>query len=658
MAPTVNLALFPRLATLSGLLVILILVVLPHLFHLAWWIIPTFFIMLLWRYLIFQQRGWSFSPTLQFSLALLVLLGIFLSYGTWFGRDAGIAFLVLLCGLKWLEMKSRRDAFLLVFLSYFLIITHFLYSQAIITVIYLGIVTWLITATLISLSDNNDKLLPIQRLRLSATLLGQALPLMIVLFFLFPRLTGTLWSLPKDAYSGVTGLSDSISLGQVSKLSLSNDIAFRVKFHGKIPPLSSLYWRGPVLWWTNGRDWQSGVQYDNKLNNLDLHPIGEAINYTVTLEPHNQRWLLALDLPAQAPPQGYLSMDYQVLANSLVHQRLIYQLSSYIHYRADILTPQQSHLGLSLPPGKHPRAQALAKQWLQQNPQPQAIVQRALQYFNQEAFVYTYTPPLLIADPIDEFLFKTRQGFCEHYAAAFTVLMRAAGIPARIVTGYLGGMVNPIGNYLIVRQRDAHAWSEIWLPNQGWVRVDPTAAIAPERIEAGIDSILPTQENLLGGFLTENSMVIQVWQNLRYRWDIINNTWNQGIVGYNSFRQQQLISQLGLENVGWRGMIILLLALTMTLLFLLAIWILLRPAMKINDPAQQIYQRFCRKLARRGLHRHLSEGPLTFATRVSTRRPDLAPAAHQIIALYLQTRYRSQLQTLAQLRLAVQRFHP
>jgi transglutaminase-like putative cysteine protease len=647
--------LFPRLSTLIGLLVILILVVLPHLFHLAWWIIPTFLILLLWRYLIFQQQRFFLSPTLRFSLALLVLLGIFLSYGTWFGRDAGIAFLVVLCGLKLLEMNSHRDAFLLVFLSYFLVITHFLYSQAIFIVIYLGIVTWLITATLISLSDNNDKLLNVQRLRLSATLLVQALPLMAVLFFLFPRLTGTLWSLPKDAYSGVTGLSDSISLGQVNQLSLSNDIAFRVKFHDKIPPPNYLYWRGPVLWWTNGRDWHSRIPYHKKINDLPLHPIGEAINYTVTLEPHNQRWLFALDLPVQAPPQGYLSIDHQILAYNLVHQRLIYQLSSYIHYRADVLT--YYHFGLFLPKGKHPRARALAKQWLQQNPQPSAMVQQALQYFNQEPFVYTHTPPILTVDPIDEFLFETRQGFCEHYAAAFTVLMRAAGIPARIVTGYLGGMVNPIGHYLTVRQRDAHAWSEVWLPDQGWVRVDPTAAIAPERIEAGIDVALPEPENLLGVFLTENSTIIQILQNLSYRWDVINNTWNQWIVDYNSLRQQHLISQLGLKNLDWRGMAILL-AFTITILLFLATWILLRPPIKIKDPAQQIYQRFCKKLARRGLPRYLSEGPLTFANRISTIRPDLAHATNQIIELYLQTRYRSQSQILEQLRLAVQKFHP
>ena len=648
---------FSRLSTLIWLIIILILVVLPHLFHLAWWIIPTFFILLLWRYLIFQQQQFSLSPTLQFSLALLVLLGIFLSYGTWFGRDAGIAFLVVLCGLKLLEMNSHRDVFLLFFLSYFLVITHFLYSQAIFTVIYLGTVTWLITAALISLNDNNDKLINVQKLKLSATLLMQALPLMIVLFFLFPRLSGTLWRLPKDAYSGVTGLSDSISLGQVSQLSLSNDIAFRVQFRGETPPPRLRYWRGPVLWWTNGRDWQSGIQYYNKMNNLDLHPIGEAINYTVTLEPHNQRWLFALDLPAKAPPQGYLNVDYQLLANRLVHQRLIYQLSSYTRYHADILTNQQQRLGLYLPPGKHPRARILAQQWLQQHPQQQVIVQRALQYFNQKPFVYTHTPPILMADPIDEFLFETRQGFCEHYAAAFTVLMRAAGIPARIVTGYLGGIINPIGHYLIVRQRDAHAWSEVWLPDQGWIRVDPTAAIAPERIEAGIDIALPDQVNLLDVFLTENSIVIQALQNIRYHWDVINNTWNQWIVDYNSLQQQYLISQLGLKNLGWWGMIILL-TLAIIILWLITTRVLLHPSLKVGDPAQQLYQRFCQKLARRGLQRHLSEGPLTFANRISVIRPDLAHATNQIIDFYLQTRYRGQLQTLEQLRLAVQKFYP
>ncbi len=638
----------------------LILVVLPHIFHLAWWILPAFFALLLWRYLM-TRRQWRLPGLrLQFSFALLALLGMSLSYGTWFGRDASVALLVVLCGLKLLEMNSRRDALLLCFLSYFLIITNFLYSQSIPTALYMGMVMLVATATLISLSDDNNRLSTRQRLRLSGTLLAQALPLMVVLFILFPRVVGPFWSLPKDAHSGITGLSDSLSLGNVSQLSLSDEVAFRVKFDGDIPPSSQRYWRGPVLWWTNGRDWKSGFQQNKAVGQINLHATGQPFDYTVTLEPHNKRWLFALELPTQAPSYGKMTPDYQMLANFPVQQRIRYQLRSYTDYRADILTLSQYRLALRLPKGKHPRTRALAEQWLQENPHPETIVQRTIQHFNQEPFTYTYTPPLLLDDPVDEFLFETQQGFCEHYAVAFTVLMRAAGIPARVVTGYLGGSVNPIGNYLIVRQRDAHAWSEIWLQDKGWVRIDPTNAVAPERVEQGIETALPTEFNPLGLEVNwdKDSTVVKIWQQLRNRWDAINNGWNQWVLGYDPARQKQLLSRLGLKGMDWYGMTITLTVVIAVFLLCYAAWMFLRPQLVVRDPVQQIYLRFCKKLARHGLHRLPHEGPLMFAARSCAARPDLAVPIQQIVELYVQTRYRSQLQTLPQLRMAVRHFRP
>jgi len=653
--------LFPNLSTLWWLMATLALVILPHLFRLAWWIPPVFFAQLWVRYLM-TRFGWRLPSTgLQLILALFMSLSVYLSYGTLFGRDAGIALIVVMCGLKLLEMNSLRDALLLCFLSYFLIITNFLYSQSIPTALYMGIVMLVATATLISLSDLNHRLSVPHRLRLSGTLLLQALPVMLVLFVLFPRVAGPFWSLPRDAHSSVTGLSDSMSLGDVSQLSLSDEVAFRVKFDGKIPPPGQRYWRGPVLWWTNGRDWKHGFQQYKVVKRVNLHPTGEPFDYTVTLEPHNQRWLLALELPAFAPPQSYLTASYQLLATSPIHQRKRYQLRSYTHYRADILTRFQRRLALQLPFEKHPRARALAAQWQQEYPQqPEAIVQRALRHFNREPFIYTYTPPLLRHDPIDEFLFETRQGFCEHYAAAFTILMRAAGIPARIVTGYLGGNVNPLGDYLIVRQRDAHAWSEVWLADQGWVRIDPTAAIAPERVEQGIETALPTEFNPLGLDINWNrdSLPAKMWQQVSNAWDAVNNSWNQWVLGYGPKRQKQLLSRLGLEGIEWHSMAMLMMIIIAGFLLIYAVWMLLRPQLVMRDPVQKSYLRFCQKLARRGLARQPFEGPLTFASRASADRPDLAATIQKIVELYVQTRYRNQLETLPQLRTAVRHFHP
>ena len=650
--------LFPSLSSLKWLMATLVLVILPHIFRLAWWIPPVFFALLLWRYLMTCQQWRLPGTALQLILVVFMSLSVYLSYGTIFGRDAGVALIVVMCGLKLLEINSPRDALLLCFLSYFLIITNFLYSQTLPTALYMGIVMLVATATLISLSDENNRLPIRQRLRLSATLLIQALPIMLVLFILFPRVAGPFWSLPKDAHSGITGLSDNISLGNISQLSLSDEIAFRVKFDSEMPPPEQRYWRGPVLWWTNGRDWKSGFQKSTIVKQINLHPTGKPFDYTVTLEPHNKRWLFALELPAFAPPQGYISPDYQMLAFIPVHQRMRYRLRSYTNYRAKLLTPLQRRLALQLPYRKHPRARALAAQWRQDNPQPEAIVQRALRHFNQAPFTYTYTPPLLLNDPIDEFLFETRQGFCEHYAAAFTILMRAAGIPARIVTGYLGGSVNPIGNYLIVRQRDAHAWSEVWLQDKGWVRVEPTGAIAPERVEQGIDTALPTEFNPLGLEINwdRDSLPVKMWQQLRNSWDTINNGWNQWVLGYGPARQKQLLNRLGLEGINWHGMAMLLMFIITCLLLSYAAWMFLRPQLIARDPVQQIYRRFCKKLARHGLHRHPNEGPLTYAARASAARPEYAASIQQIIELYVQTRYRSKIETLPQLRTAVRLF--
>ncbi|OQW93488.1 MAG: hypothetical protein BWK79_10845 [Beggiatoa sp. IS2] len=651
-------SLFPSLPLLRWLIASLSLVAIPHAPHLAVWVLPLFFTLSSWRYL-YAKKQWPLpNRWLRLFIALVILLAIATSYRG-FGRDAGTALLIALCGVKLLEMDTIRDAMLLCFLGYFLIVANLLYNQTIPITLYMIIVTIIITATLVKLNDNNSTLSIRQQLRWSTTILVQALPLTIAFFILFPRIPGPFWSLPKDAFRGISGLSESISLGSISELSLSDQIAFRVKFEDDIPVPSQRYWRGPVLWWTDGFHWKISSRRTPASYQTSFQPLGKPFDYVVTLEPHQQRWLIALELPIKPPAHSVMMMDYQIQTTAPVTERTRYQLRSHTQYLANTLTPIEKQSALSLPARKHPQTRMLAQQWQQEHQQPLEIVQQALKYFNQQSFGYTLTPPLLESDdPIDEFLFKTRLGFCEHYATSFTVLMRAAGIPTRVVTGYLGGNVNPVDGYLVVRQRDAHAWTEVWLEKQGWVRIDPTAAVAPERIERGQTPINYAPFGLELDW-NEETPAVKVWQKLRNNWDALNNVWNQRILSYQYEQQQQLLKYLGLETNEWGRVIIVLVAIVAGLLLIIAMGLSLRQRKKSIDMAQHYYLRFCHKLTSYpDLSRRPSEGPFTYANRVSVTHPDLAEVVQQITQLYVEIRYGEQSQRLTQLRAAVKQFHP
>lgn len=651
--------LFPQLFALVWLIFSLILVTLPHLSRLPIWVIFAFFVLLLWRYVITKNQLPLPSKYLKIVLAMTIFIGVVASYAS-FGRDTSVTLLVILCALKFIEMNSQRDALLICFLGYFLIVTNFLYSQSIPTAIYMGIVMLIMTATLISLTDRNNQLSTQQRLKLSTTLLLQALPLMLVLFVLFPRVAGPFWSLPKSMHSGMVGLSDHLSMGNISELTLSDEIAFRVKFdNDDIPPPSERYWRGPVLWQSDGRDWK--VNYWQQLSDtaMPFERMGKSYQYTVTLEPHNERWLFALDLPATLPTElpTRMNQEYQILSRYPVQQRVRYQVRSYTHYHVDkdLMIQNIRWLALSLPKGKHPEARKLAAQWKRVYQTPEKIIQRALRYFHEEEFYYTLMPPLLIDDPVDEFLFTTKQGFCEHYAASFTVLMRAAGIPTRIVLGYLGGELNTVGDYLVVRQRDAHAWAEVWLQDKGWVRVDPTSAVEPGRIEQGLDTVFPDTFSPLGGFgvtWNKDSVVAKLWEEVRNSWDAINNGWNQWILGYDPSKQLALLKSLGWQ---WREMVIALTVIIIGIVAITALFMFLYPQRAI-DPAQRLYLRFCQQFTRRGLSRQPHEAPTVFAHRVKQYYPELTTAIDHIIQLYMSARYAEQTEKIEELRQAVRQF--
>ncbi len=622
--------------TTLWLLVALLLAFAPHALRLPLTITALCLLFGLWRFNIERRPAAKLPHRIVRTMILCTTLVIvYLHYGTLLGREAGIALLATMLALKLLEMRTVRDYIVVILLGYFLAVTLVLYSQTLPIAAYMILVAFMLTATLIHLNLQQEKRSVQASLRITGKLFIQAVPIMLILFFLFPRIPGPLWSLPDDAHSGTTGISDEMSMGSISNLSQSNRIAFRVAFDEQIIDNSLSYWRGPVLWQTDGKNWRVAPAAPSRT--LSYRPKGEPVHYTVTLEPHNRKWLYGLDIPATVPPQATINRDFQLITQSKVKELIRYEMSSYSEYETGPLTSDERQRALQLPASRNSRAVALGQQWQQQLQEPEKIISHALQYFNQQPFVYTLKPPLLGENPVDEFLFNTQQGFCEHYAASFTILMRAAGIPARIVTGYQGGDFNPIGNYLIVRQRDAHAWTEVWLAGQGWVRVDPTAAVAPERIEQGAETLFSERFNRQSTLQFESVFLTSSWLRLRYGWDSLNNSWNQWVIGYDTLTQSQLLSRFGVDSIKQMAIIMVIAILSaLTILQLLA----MRRSRKKQDLISSTYQHFCQKFSAIGIQRQPHEGPIDFSQRVIAARPDLAPQVLQISDLYIALKYR------------------
>lgn len=627
----------PR-AVLLRLLTVLAIVLAPHLQRLPVWEILLVLAIGLWR-LLGTLRQWRPMPRwVRAALTVGAFVGVYASFGNFAGQTAGVALLTVMACLKLTELERRRDVMVMVMLMYFILITHFLFSQEMWTVLYLLFCAVLITSLLVE-ANHVEGALPLRvTLRMGGRLILHALPLMVLLFLLFPRIPGPLWGLPTDAGASQTGLSDDMAPGEIQNLIESDAVAFRVRFLGTVPPAEKLYWRGPVLAHFDGRRWEAGHRPGGGGASAELE--GESYAYEITLEPQRRPWLLALDLPSRAglPGDASLTADYQLVANAEVKERRLYQLSSNLRYRlqADLAVDLRDTF-LQLPRGANPRTLALAQQWRAQGLDDLGVVKAALDLFRGKDFYYTLHPPVLGRNSIDEFLFSTHRGFCEHYSSSFTVLMRAAGIPARVVTGYQGASKNPVGDYYLVRQSDAHAWSEVWLAGQGWVRVDPTAAVAPQRIERGIGAALEGTGDL-PAYLDPSRRSYALRAMLEARWDWVNAQWNRWVLGYGPDLQQAVLSQLGL--VDWSDMI---LALTVSLsLFLGLLGLgLMRQVLprREPDPVLQQWLQARRRLARAGFEQQPGEGPRDFAGRVAAARPDLAAAVERVCALYLRLRY-------------------
>ena len=599
-------------------------------------------------------RQWRLPP--RWLLVLLVIagtVGVFLQYRTILGRTPGVALLLVFLALKQLELRAARDAVATALLCYFLVFGQFLFTQTIPTALLAALTLLITTAALLAASD--DRPHPLQQLRRTGLMMAQALPFMLLLFVLFPRVQGPLWGIPQDRFSAVSGLSDTMSPGSIAQLSQSDAIVFRVKFADEVPPQSQLYWRGPVMSSFDGRSWRV-TQTLGAYSEIPYAGVGVPVDYEVTLEPHGKFWLFALELPATLPADSALTSDYQPISRQAVRNRMRYTQRAWPDAIAGVNeAPGTLRGALALPRDGNPRTRAVAAGWrAQYGNDGTAILAAAENWFSQQLLIYTLNPPLLGPDIVDEFLFDTRRGFCEHFAASFVFALRAAGVPARVVAGYQGGEVNPVDGYLVVRQYDAHAWTEAWIAGRGWVRIDPTAISAPSRISSNFAAAVPAGEQL--PFLARSDLA---WlKELRYRLDAITNGWNQRVLGYNPQRQRDLLADLGLNEPDWRSMTAVLSVLCGGLMLGLTAWIL-RNRLRV-DPALAAWRRFTARLAKRGIAWQPWEGPLAFAERAAAQIPTHSESIREIAGLYARLRYGAMplASDLVQLKMKIAAFKP
>lgn len=607
----------------------------PHVPHLPAWTTLLLVAAGAWRW-VADRRRWPLPPqwlrVIAVAAATLAVLG---TYRTLNGIEAGTVLLALMAGVKLLETRGSRDLSVLMFIAYFLLYAALLRDQRLPQLPYLLVVTVFATAALMRVHAGTEGDCGRDLLRRSGTLLLQALPLALLLFLLFPRLPGPFWGIASGDQAR-TGLGDEMTPGDISDLSVSGEVAFRVRFFGAVPPPAQRYWRGPVLHEFDGRSWRRPRAQAFPTQAVEF--LGEPVDYQITLEPTDRPWILALDMPAQWPErEAWRGYDFQLVSPRRLTEVSSYRLRSYPRFVAGIDLPKSlRNKDTQLPPEGNPRSRALARELVTRHGgDPLAITRALLTMFREQPYVYTLDPPKLADNAMDEFLFETRRGFCEHYASAYTLVMRAAGVPARVVTGYQGGEFNPIGGYLIVRQSDAHAWSEIWVDGRGWLRVDPTAAVAPERIEQNLVRALAEDEPAPGRLRDASAL----WLRVELTWDTLNDFWNERVVRFNAARQLDLLEQLGFEDPDWRTLGLGLAASLAAFFVTFSLYLAWRYRDPPRDWPARLHAEVARRVRKRGLIPAAAEGPVAFLERAEQACPDLAHDLAAIRSLYVDLRY-------------------
>lgn len=600
-------------------------VVLPHVAHLPVWCSLLTAGLLLWRGQLAVRSRPLPSRWWMAALIALTLGATLLTYRTVLGRDAGVTLIVLLLALKTLELRAKRDAFVVFFLGFFAMLTNFFFSQALLTaaammVALLGLLTALVNA---HMPAGRPSLVEASKIAGRMALLGA--PIMAVLFVLFPRFA-PLWGIPNDALSGRSGLSSEMQVGTIASLALDDSIAFRLKFEGgETPVQSELYFRGPVLSVFDGRNWRA-LQPRPGANFSEFTAIGSrlevqgpALRYEVTLQPNNRPWLLALDAAIKPPTapgvEAFMSSELQWFSTRPVTDLLRYSAESHVSFRhgpdsRNQLLPEYSEL----PAGFNPRTRQLAADILGRHPNDRnAQVNAALQLLASGGYTYTLQPGVFGVHTADEFWFDRKQGFCEHISSAFVILMRSMNIPARVVTGYQGGELNTVDSYWTVRQSDAHAWTEVWIAGAGWTRVDPTGAVMPGRV--GSMQRLQAAQGVLAGAL--GAVDPNLAANLRAAWEALNNSWNQWVLNYTQSKQLDLLKNIGFKSPGWEDLSYVLLTIIVTVAAVGAAWSYWERVQ--HDPWLRLLSRARRRLARQGVELPASAPPRQMADVVTTR---------------------------------------
>jgi transglutaminase-like putative cysteine protease len=636
-----------------------LLFTLPPMFgSLASWV-PCLFLLALTLKFWMEPKGYSLRfATLKLILAVAALFAIFASYGSLKGIEPGVSLLVVLMSLKILEAHTAREFYVMVLMGWVLCLCGFFLSQDFAIALCLLTGVGLLLVALIQFHRGSASGAFWPPLVTASRLLVQAAPLIIVLFLLFPRInTGLRFDL-RTIRSANSGFSDRLSPGSIAALANSAEIAFRAEFPDtKIRPPGPMYWRGVVMWHCQGMEWRApsappsiSRSFDTAAGGGRALPVqsrGNTIRQRITLAPHGARWIFALDRPFEIPPGTILARGNYLWSVQPIRKTFRYEVVSSSGSTGKELTPGERQEALEVPASISSAVRELAESWIDQNSNPRATVNKALQFFRTHGFRYSLLPGEYGKNDLEQFLFHRRIGFCEHYAASFATLMRLAGIPARVVVGYLGGEYNDLGRFFLVRQADTHAWCEIWLPDNGWTRIDPTAAVAPGRASLDLNSFLERRgasgqmEGRRSALLTQLARSA-LFTDARLVLETFTYEWDTRLLAFDADVQEVLLDSIGLANRGPLVLLIEILIVAVALLVIYFGWMQLRTRSP-SDRVRGLYERFCQKTALMSVPRDPWEGPSDFSRRAARLLPNESERIRRISDTYIALRYAREL---------------
>ena len=629
-----------RQNTLKTLFLALLIAGFPHFFNLPIWVTGIFFSCVLLKYYLVSIEKPMAAPYIPILLAIPIISLVYIQFGTLSGIEASISLLVLMLGLKVFELSEYRDAMLSLFLGFFIVVTVFLFQQQLLIVLYLLICGFMLTLSLLKLNDYTGRQPHRQQIKTTFQLSIGSIPIIIILFFIFPRLDSPLWSLPGSNGQGQTGMSESMSPGNFTKLVQSSAPAFRATFNQNTPAQHQLYWRGPVLENFDGKRWSRSnttKKYSSEKKPLPLTNIGDAFHYQITLEAQHNRWVFPLDIAIDSGKDAITNIAGETLSKEIIRKTSLFEFSSATTFSFDSKARTTGLASaLHLPGRTAPKTRALAKKlFLEVGGDNKRFVERVMNRFNEMPYAYTLEPKPMSSDYIDSFMIDTMEGFCEHYSSSFVVMMRAVGIPARVVTGYQGGEYNKNGDYYLIRQSDAHAWTEVWLAGEGWVRKDPTGMVSPERVNQGLESAFA------GSNLLPNTIRISFLKKLSMRWDTMNYYWSKWVISYNNTLRSELISRFKslMGSIG-KQLVISLATLALLVFISLILKQLVFSSKNKTSLEETLYRRFIthnKKIY--SAVKQDSETEMQYANRLANQNIDQAGLIQTITTIYLGIRY-------------------